>query len=128
MKQTECDKCKREIRNNNFLRHYESCGKEKFFKYQQYEKINNKYKCPYCDNLLNKLGINAHIWKKHTEAGKVFIQNKVNKLAWNKGLTKETNNILKLKSEKSKERFKKGELVSNTKGKKYSQQLKDKIS
>lgn len=49
-------------------------------------------KCPYCDEIFSKKGIGTHIWRKHGKG----INHKPNKPykegrhAWNKGLTKET--------------------------------------
>ena len=50
--------------------------------------------CPHCGKLFAKLGIGSHIWRVHTELGKNFNSRanyvKGKHIAWNKGLTKET--------------------------------------
>mgnify|MGYP001427389712 CR=1 FL=1 len=50
------------------------------------------------------------------------------KATWSKGLTKETDNRLKLRSELVKEKFKAGEIISARKGMKNSEEHKKKIS
>ena len=54
----------------------------------------NKYICPHCGKEYTKYGIGHHIWRNHTEEGQKFDPNKEIKngtrKAWNKGLTKET--------------------------------------
>lgn len=53
-----------------------------------------KYICPHCGKEYCKKGIYGHIWRKHTEKGQKFNSNikyvKGSRTAWNKGLTKET--------------------------------------
>jgi len=55
-------------------------------------------KCPICNKeLKSDYALRAHHWRVHTEKGKSF---KVKKhIAWNKGLTKDTNEIVKKNAE-----------------------------
>jgi len=56
----------------------------------------NKYQCKICRKICSKMGITSHIWRMHTTAGKEFkpLKNKTYS-CWNKGLTKETNSIVR---------------------------------
>ena len=60
-------------------------------------------KCPHCDKEYTKYGLNAHIWRAHTEQGMNLKPHKGH-TAWNKGLTKETSPSVKINSEKLKGR------------------------
>lgn len=51
-----------------------------------------------------------------------------NGIAWNKGLTKENNDIVRQYSETNSKRFKNGELVGSFKGRHHSEESKKKIS
>lgn len=50
------------------------------------------------------------------------------RIAWNKGLTKETNEKLKIAGEKLKEKYKNGELTPSFKGRHHSDETKKKLS
>lgn len=71
-------------------------------------------KCEFCGKEYNKYGIKSHIWKNHGE-GVNHDPNRGykdgNRVVWNKGLTKDTNDIILKYSEKSKLQFKNGERV-----------------
>lgn len=97
----QCPNCGRYISIVNFNRHYNSCIKHKKYKYKEVDEIfskcikkEDKYICHICNKLCNKYGIKNHIWRKHTDKGKLFNPNNGYKtkgrIAWNKGLTKET--------------------------------------
>lgn len=66
--------------------------KECFITLKQLEKIDNNYKCPFCDKLYSKMGICTHIWRNHSELSSDFNPNigysTGTKKAWNKNLTK----------------------------------------
>lgn len=49
----------------------------------------NKIKCEYCNKEYSIKGIGTHIWRTHGE-GKTFKANNQNRIAWNKGKTKES--------------------------------------
>lgn len=55
---------------------------------------NNQYICPICNKKYSKNGIGSHIWRSHSEERKNFNPNK-NRKAWNKGLTKYTDERVK---------------------------------
>lgn len=134
MKKTKCEKCGKEISNNNYKKHVQSCKNKtennKIKIQDEWLQPNGKYKCPYCGKEYKKLGIKGHIWRYHTEEGKNFDPNRGYKngsrKAWNKGLTKEID-----------ERVKKyGESISNTfkqnlhpwLGKKHKKETIEKLS
>jgi hypothetical protein len=83
----------------------ESNKKEKIIIKEEWKQENGKYKCPYCGKEYHKYGIGAHIWRIH-EVGKNHIIN--NGGGWNKGLTKENNESVKLQSTKVKELWENG--------------------
>ena len=60
----------------------------------KFNKETNKYVCPNCGKEYSKKGIGSHFWRNHTEEGKQFNPNKEfyngTRVAWNKGLTEET--------------------------------------
>lgn len=76
-------------------------------KYQQYEKVGDKYKCPICGKLYSQAGIHSHYIQTHTEEG-----------------------ILKIKElgRKFSEGIKSGRYINSFKGKKHSEETKRKIS
>lgn len=92
-----------------------------------------KYKCPFCEKEFCEKGIATHIYSKHTDYGITQIKNRIpprlgkSSKAWNKGLTKETSEIIKQRSEKIKQKYASGELVGSFKGKHHSEESKAKI-
>lgn len=80
--------------------------------------------CPHCGKKYSPKGIGTHIWRNHGD-GKDFNPNKGydnDRVAWNKGLTKEENQSLKSMSEKLSGR------ESIFKGKKHSIESRKKMS
>lgn len=60
-----------------------------------------KYNCPYCEKGFSKKGISTHIFRMHTEKGQKLKTGKPKGIpAWNKGLTKETDERVRIGSEK----------------------------
>lgn len=99
-KTKQCPKCKRQITICNFNKHLKSCGNKRLG-HKDVQKIldkciikDNKYICSICNKEFTKFGIGTHIWRKHTNSGRQFdsLENRPNRhlVAWNKGLTKET--------------------------------------
>lgn len=79
-------------------------------------------KCPHCIKEFSEPGLRSHIWHAHTEEGKNFtFKGRRQKPAWNKGLTKEDNRVLKYSTSISKSQ--KGRT-----GKKHSKETKEKLS
>ncbi len=98
----QCPKCNKEISLSNYVKHINSCNGEinnKILIQEEWLQENGLYKCPHCNKEYVKKGISYHIWKMHTEEGKLFDSNKGYKEGtrkiWNKGLTKETNKSIK---------------------------------
>lgn len=98
----QCPKCKRLITIINFNKHLKSCGKQKL-RHKDVKEIlekciikDNKYICPICNKEYSKMGIGTHIWLKHCESSKYYHEyshdgyKNGTRVAWNKGLTKET--------------------------------------
>jgi hypothetical protein len=91
----ECNICGSLISFSNFNSHSKSCAKKKE-QNPSFSKVNNDFVCNFCGKIFSKYGIKAHIWRSHTEKGKNFIPcPKGTLVAWNKGLTKETNETVR---------------------------------
>lgn len=133
-----CEKCGTEITSNYIKQHTLKCdGKIKVKKeYQKfdYESMKNEdgiYICPFCNKSYTKKGISSHIWRSHAEgkehnAHKDYI--KGTKQAWNKGLTKETDERINKQAEKIIEKYKTGELVGSFVGRTHSKKTLEKLS
>lgn len=96
----------------------------------EFNKETNKYICPYCGKEYAKNGIGTHIWRKHTEEGQKFDPNEglkkgVHK-AWNKGLTKETDERVRKGCETLRRRIENHELIY--KGHPHSEKTKKRLS
>lgn len=100
MKKKVCDKCSREITACNYKQHNSVCkGEQQEGKVRgEWRLANGKYKCPYCGVEKVKKGIYTHVWRIHGE-GVNFNSNlnyvKGTRVAWNKGLTKQTDERVK---------------------------------
>jgi len=83
------------------------------------------YICPVCQKRYTKNGISTHIWRMHGEGNnhKPF----KNKITWNKGLTKETDDRVKQQGINFSKAFKEGKIKSR-KGTKLSKEICKKIS
>lgn len=68
---------------------------------------NNTYKCPYCDETYSIKGIYSHIWRNHTDKGINFTPSK-GIIPWNKGLTIDTSEMIRLTVNTVKQNFKLG--------------------
>jgi very-short-patch-repair endonuclease len=92
-----------------------------------YKSGGEKIQCPVCLQYFVRL--NGHFWRKHTDEGRnknyVFRENRV---SWNKGLTKETNDNVKKQSEKLSSRYKSGELIGTQKGRPLTKELRQELS
>lgn len=86
-----------------------------------------KYSCPYCKKEYSKKGICSHIWRSHTEKGTYHKPFK-NKIGWNRGLTKDTDNRIYKQSITYKTNFKNGKFINPFKGKKHTKATKLLIS
>lgn len=130
MKKIECSKCGKNITANNYKKHYQSCDKEKkpFLEINEEWNKNDNYECPYCGKEYSKSGIISHIWRSHTERGLNHKTGTKGKIAWNKGLTKETDNRVKKNGETLKDRIKNGIIIPSFSGKTHNEQTKEKIS
>jgi hypothetical protein len=88
----------------------------------------NEYKCPHCDKIFCKMGISTHIWRKHGEG--INLQTnfgyKDDRVAWNKGLTKESDKRVQQFGDTYSIRFNKG-LVNGFNGKHHSLKTKKQI-
>lgn len=132
MKLKKCDKCNKDITICNYEKHYKVCGEQKNKPQTHITKtlkqIDDKYQCPNCLKLYSKSGIGTHIWRNHTEEGKLF-ETKINykgRVAWNKGLTKETDERVKRNGDSFSANVKSGKI--NLKGRIISEKQKNKMS
>ena len=68
MKTTKCVTCGKDITNNNFKRHINSCkGVKTEIKQFSACEEENMFECLICGKKYNKYGIKLHIWRKHGE-------------------------------------------------------------
>lgn len=90
-----------------------------------------KIKCKYCNKEYSKYGIGTHIWRKHGK-GKNFNPNlgykNKSRIAWNKGLTKETDERVYNTGITYSKRIKEGKIIPAFKGKHHTKETKEKIS
>lgn len=131
-----CNKCDKMIAIPNFDRHNEKCtpNKSKTIKIKEEWKVEDKYKCPYCNTLFSKFGIGTHIFMQHTNDGTQYKNKKFSdmemksKMGWSRGLTKDTDVRVKNAAEQQRRLFESGEIVSYWKNKKLSPEHKYKLS
>lgn len=130
-----CSKCKREISLSNFKRHFNSCEgilKDILKINPEWKQPDEKYKCPYCENIYSKKGIMTHIWSKHTEKGKLHFQGynfgMKGKPAWNKGLSKYTDKRVQKYAKTLINNIKLGKTIPSFKGKTHKTESIEKIS
>ena len=132
----ECPNCHKLISKSQFHFHLNSktCKKNqtKLFEVsEEWEVSDNLYKCPICQKQFSKLGMVNHYYRKHTEEGIEFTKELVNTkfnstghIAWNRGLTNETNEKIKQISDNKQQKFISGELIPTFKGKHHSIETK----
>ena len=89
-----------------------------------------KYICPHCGKKYCKNGIGTHVWRNHTEKGKQFNPNDFikNRVSWNKGKTKETDERIKRSAETYKQSYKNGNFAIWCKDKHLPDDVKKRIS
>ena len=134
-----CNKCNDKIGKFNINRHLKVCkGIFKDLRNKKYNSIPNKkisikindnlFECKKCKKQFKKYAIGSHYFRKHTEKGKKLnpFKNCYIK-SWNKGLTKETDNRILKGSISLKESYKSGKIIGSFKGKKHSEETKEKI-
>lgn len=96
----------------------------------EWKNENNKYVCPYCDKEYSKKGISTHIWRMHGSGKNWKANNKGyedgTRTAWNKGLTKESDDRVLKHSEIMLEHWSENDCPM--KGKKHSEETKKQIS
>ncbi len=132
-----CEKCGGDITTNHIKQHILKCNgvlkvKKEYQKFD-YEsmKVGESYICPFCNGSYSNRSIRSHIWRAHAEgkdhnSHKDYV--KGTREAWNKGLTNETDERLKAQSERTKEKYKTGELIGTFVGRKHSVESIEKIS
>jgi very-short-patch-repair endonuclease len=138
-----CNKCNDSISSYGYKKHFNSCnGFNKNLRKTKniynlnslnIKKLENEfYLCLECNKQYLKSGIGSHYWRLHTEDGKKFNPNKCytkrNKVIWNKGLTKETDERIKKQNKTYKEKYNAGLIINANKGKKLTVKQKSLIS
>lgn len=145
----KCHICGNEYKSNGFNRHLKySHGQEELEKYKSFklqEAENNikyevleedKIKCLMCGEVGTNFAIKFHIFCHHTEKGKEFLLGCKNRIkstpAWNKGLTKETDERLVKSGKTYSDRVKSGIIIPHFTGKTHTiescQQISEKLS
>ena len=93
---------------------------------------NERVNCPECGKEYSKVGLRTHTWRAHSDEGKKFNPNigytKGSRVAWNKGLTKETDQRVRSLAKTLSKGYKSGKNIPANKGKKLSNEAKMKIS
>lgn len=103
-------------------------------KVNDFEKVEEGYKCSECNKVYCKSGICTHYWLNHTEDGNEHRKNSgngerfldENGNTWNKGLTKEDHPSIKQMAETLKKRYGTGELTPHSHS--HSEETKRKLS
>lgn len=99
-----CPECGKSITPNNITKHLnsKSCKNEKLCTIlkvdESWKTKNGLYSCPHCNLEYTKHGIASHIWRTHGK-GKHFVPSGISKTAWNKGLSKNTDDRVKRNGE-----------------------------
>lgn len=88
--------------------------------------MDDKVKCLYCGKDYSKQGIKTHIWRSHGE-GKGFTPTK-GKPPWNKGLNKRNDIRIEKSANTLKNKYKSDGFVNPMKGRKLSDETKEKLS
>lgn len=88
---------------------------------------NGKCKCNHCGKIYSTKGIGSHIWRKHGD-GKNWNNHRSGKAAWNKGLTKETDERVKKGGKTYSKAYRDGKFKVWCDGKKIPEETKKKIS
>lgn len=120
------------ILNPNYERNYINCQNLKASLSKRIEIISSI--CPYCNKEITstKSGITFHINRcKENPNRKNHPGNKghtIGHTAWNKGMTAETNEVIKDARDKLKYKYQTGELIGAFKGKHHTQDTKNKLS
>lgn len=140
MFKVKCEICGKLISKCNIKKHIGSKNclnpKKHLFNIQDWFIGDNIYECPICKERYTKFGIINHYYRKHTEQGIEFARDLGHKIgifykgheAWNKGLTKNNNLILKNMGEKLRAKYLNGELHGSFKGKYHTEETKNKLS
>ena len=85
----ECEKCGAFFHPGILKRHLKYCGNKKRIPGFKLDfsllKENGKYECPFCKKEYSKMGISTHIWRNHTEEGKIFKPREPGYIGPNKG-------------------------------------------
>jgi ribosomal protein L37AE/L43A len=89
---------------------------------------NGNYKCSFCHKEFSKKGIATHIWRMHTDNGKLHKNKLKNKIPWNKGLTKFIDERVKKTGETLSNNFKSGKTINHWKNSMHTSLTKLKIS
>lgn len=93
------------------------------------EELNQPLVCPYCGKeCKNKMSYAGHTRSCPNNPNRNYVNHSVGHKAWNAGLTKETDERLRLKGECLHERYKNKELVPPWLGKTHTEETKQKLS
>jgi hypothetical protein len=88
-----------------------------------------RFNCTDCEREFKTYqALNSHKWRSHTEMGKSHKPVKINRIPWNKGLTKDSDERVKKSGNTFSENLKEGKRKNHWVGKKHKKESLDKIS
>lgn len=94
----------------------------------EWKQENGNYKCPFCNIEYVSKGILTHIWRAHTiEGNNHKVAYKKGNVAWNKGLTKFTDERIKKSANTLKNKYVNGELIPSFKNKNHTPETIQKL-
>ena len=135
----KCELCGQEVSKSNITKHMRRHQEHpESFEIPTYKLNHEGLECQYCgkvcknrNSLCNHERLCPHNPDRQFVEGKTVIIegfNNKGRAAWNKGLTKDTNESIKRRSEILTDKYARGELVGSFKGKHHSEESKKKIS
>lgn len=135
----KCEFCGQEVSKSNITKHMRRHQNHpESFETPRYKLNHEGIECQYCgkvcknrNSLCNHERLCSQNPSRQLVKGKTFnIEgfNNKGRTAWNKGLTKDTNESIRHRGEILSDRYKRGELVNHFKGKQHTEETKKKIS
>ncbi|MBR5939593.1 DUF559 domain-containing protein [Candidatus Saccharibacteria bacterium] len=96
---------------------------------QKADELNKPLVCPHCGKeCVNRMSFAGHVRTCPSNPNRNYVNHSVGHKPWNAGLTKESDERLRQKSERIRERYKNNELVPSWSGRKHTEESKQRIS
>jgi len=118
----KCPYCNNEYSKFGLGSHIKHSHNDKYNEYKKKKRPQHQYICPYCGKECNKYGLNNHIRLAH------FTSNMIGHPAWNKGLTKETDDRVLKYTNTLKEGYQSGRIKPSFTKETMKQNTKEKLS